>query len=63
MIREIEIELFQSPSVTRITALAMEQTQERIPLPKSNKIITSQHTQGENIWYHKVMFMRKRIHH
>jgi len=44
-----ENELFQSPSVTRITELAMEQTQERIPLPKSNKIITSQHTQGENI--------------
>jgi hypothetical protein len=47
MIREIE--LFRSPSVTRITALAMEQTQERIPSPKSNKIITSQYTQEENI--------------
>jgi len=44
-----EIELFQSRSVARVTALAMEQTQERIPLPKSNTIITSQPTQGENI--------------
>ena len=58
-----EIELFQSPSVIRITPPAMEWTQERIPLPKSNTIITSQHTQGENIWYHKVMFMRKKIRH